>query len=36
MRAKMLSQLSSTLDAKLVDELLDAHEEAKRNFFLGL
>jgi hypothetical protein len=29
------AQLAASLDAKLVDELLAAHEEAKRNFYLG-
>lgn len=27
--------LSASLDAKLVDELLDAYQEAKRNYYLG-
>jgi hypothetical protein len=35
MRALIESELSSKLDAKLVKELLDAHAEAKRNFYLG-
>ena len=35
MRAKVEAQLASKLDAKLVQELLDAHSEAKRNFYLG-
>jgi hypothetical protein len=34
-RAAIEAQLSSKLDAKLVKELLDAHGEAKRNFYLG-
>ena len=32
MRPVVEGQLASMLDAKLVKELLDAHEEAKRNF----
>ena len=35
MRAAIEAELSSKLDAKLVKELLDAHAEAKRNFYLG-
>lgn len=35
MRGAIEAQLASTLDAKLVKELLDAHAEAKRNFYLG-
>src|SRR5881396_3108539 len=35
MRAKIRSQLSAFLPEKLVDELLEAHAEAKRNFYLG-
>jgi hypothetical protein len=35
MRAAIETQLASNLDAKLVKELLDAHAEAKRNFYLG-
>jgi hypothetical protein len=35
MRTEIRAGLASQLDAKLVDELLDAHAEAKRNFFLG-
>lgn len=35
MRATIEAQLASQLDAKLVSELLDAHSEAKRNFYLG-
>lgn len=35
MRATIEAQLASKLDAKLVKELLDAHAEAKRNFYLG-
>src|SRR5688572_1415493 len=35
MRAELEAQLSKKLDAKLVTELLDAHSEAKRNFYLG-
>lgn len=35
MRATIEAQLSKTLDSKLVAELLDAHEEVKRNFYLG-
>ena len=34
-RAAIEAELSSKLDAKLVKELLDAHAEAKRNFYLG-
>jgi hypothetical protein len=34
-RAIVEAQLVSTLDQKLVKELLDAHSEAKRNFYLG-
>ena len=35
MRATIQAQLSSKLDANLVHELLEAHSEAKRNFYLG-
>ncbi len=35
MRATIETQLASQLDATLVKELLDAHAEAKRNFYLG-
>lgn len=35
MRATIEIQLASKLDATLVKELLDAHAEAKRNFYLG-
>lgn len=35
MRAKIQAQLSAFIPAKLVDELLEAHAEAKRNFYLG-
>jgi hypothetical protein len=35
MRATIEAQLGSKLDAKLVQELLEAHSEAKRNFYLG-
>jgi hypothetical protein len=35
MRARIEAQLASQLDARLVKELLDAHAEAKRNFYLG-
>lgn len=35
MRSAIETQLASKLDAKLVVELLDAHAEAKRNFYLG-
>jgi hypothetical protein len=34
-RGPIEAQLASKLDAKLVKELLDAHAEAKRNFYLG-
>jgi hypothetical protein len=34
-RATIETQLASKLDATLVKELLDAHAEAKRNFYLG-
>jgi hypothetical protein len=34
-RALIESQLASRIDATLVCELLDAHAEAKRNFYLG-
>jgi hypothetical protein len=34
-KATIRAQLAAKLDAKLVDELLEAHEEAKRNFYLG-
>ncbi|SRR6266571_76179 len=35
MRATIRAGLAGQLDPRLVDELLDAHEEAKRNFYLG-
>lgn len=35
MRTIIQSQLSISLDAQLVTELLDAHAEAKRNYYLG-
>lgn len=35
MRSSIETQLASKLDAKLVHELLEAHAEAKRNFYLG-
>jgi hypothetical protein len=35
MRALVEAQLSTKLQPKIVAELLDAHEEAKRNFYLG-
>jgi hypothetical protein len=35
MRVELEGQLSKKLEAKLVSELLDAHAEAKRNFYLG-
>ncbi|GFE83375.1 hypothetical protein GCM10011487_53750 [Steroidobacter agaridevorans] len=35
MRSTVEGQLSSKLEPKLVKELLDAHAEAKRNFYLG-
>src|SRR4051812_46534982 len=35
MRATIRAGLAANLDGKLVDELLDAYEEAKRNFYLG-
>jgi len=35
MRSVVESTLASRLDAKLVAELLDAHAEAKRNYYLG-
>lgn len=35
MRSTIEPVLASRLDAKLVAELLDAHSEAKRNFYLG-
>lgn len=35
MRKLIRSGLAAKLDAKLVDELLDGHEEAKRNCWLG-
>ena len=35
MRTIIETQLASKLDATLVKELLDAHAEAKRNFYLG-
>src|SRR5437868_13851131 len=35
MRALVEAQLSTKIRTKLVAELLDAHEEAKRNYYLG-
>src|SRR5438105_5813792 len=35
MRTIIQTQLPSALPLKLVDELLQAHAEAKRNFYLG-
>jgi hypothetical protein len=35
MRATIEAQLSAQLEPRLVKELLDAHAEAKRNFYLG-
>jgi hypothetical protein len=35
MRSAIEKELASKLDARLVKELLDAHAEAKRNFYLG-
>src|SRR5438094_4821925 len=35
MRARVEAQLSTKLDATLVHELLEAHSEAKRNYYLG-
>jgi hypothetical protein len=35
MRATIEAQLGAKLDAKLVHELLEAHSEAKRNYYLG-
>ena len=35
MRSIIQSQLASALPASLVDELLEAHAEAKRNLYLG-
>src|SRR5712692_1624212 len=35
MRKAIESQLAINLDTVLVRELLDAHEEARRNFYLG-
>src|SRR5438045_2140542 len=35
MRKTIESQLATKLNGTLVRELLDAHEEAKRNFYLG-
>lgn len=35
MRSTIQSQLASALSPKLVDELLEAHAEAKRNLYLG-
>ena len=35
MRSAVQSQLATALPAKLVDELLEAHAEAKRNLYLG-
>jgi hypothetical protein len=34
-RSTIETQLATKLDAKLVKELLDAHSEAKKNFYLG-
>lgn len=34
-RAQIRSGLAASLDGRVVDELLDAHEEAKRNYYLG-
>jgi hypothetical protein len=35
MRAQLEAQLGAALDARLVHELLEAHAEARRNFYLG-
>ncbi len=35
MRATIRAGLAAALPGRLVDELLDAHEEVKRNYFLG-
>src|SRR5688572_18210614 len=35
MRDTIRAQLVTRFDIKLVDELLDAHAEAKRNYYLG-
>jgi hypothetical protein len=35
MRATIEAELASKLDPKLVHELLEAHSEAKRNYYLG-
>lgn len=35
MRAAVRASLASAYDAKLVDELLDAYDEAKSNYYLG-
>ena len=35
MRVKIRAGLVVKIDAKLADELLEAHQEAKRNFYLG-
>src|SRR5438309_9500414 len=35
MRKTIEAQLSGALPARLVQELLDAHAEAKRNYYLG-
>lgn len=35
MRALIEAQLSTKIQGKIVAELLDAHEEAKRNYYLG-
>src|SRR6202167_5186796 len=35
MRTKIQAQLSAYLLPKLVDEVLEAHAEAKKNFYLG-
>jgi hypothetical protein len=34
-RAVIHAGLAATLDSALVDELLDAYEEAKSNYYLG-
>lgn len=35
MKTLIQSQLSASLDSKLVNELLEAHSEAKKNYYLG-
>ena len=35
MKATIRAQLVTAIEPRLVDELLDAQEEAKRNFYLG-